>query len=416
MLLSYKECISYITAKNKFAVKLGLERMREFCELLGNPQDFLRCIHIAGTNGKGSTSLMIANALQHAGYKVGRLISPSVYEFNERISINNTPIPENRLAEIVSKIALLDNGVSEFEFVTALAFLYFAEENCDFVVLEVGLGGRLDATNIIQKPELCVITAIGYDHMEYLGETLTKITHEKCGIIKEGCRVVVYPEQLAEALVIIKDTSLSLNAEIISVSAGSVLSSSMEGSIFIHDDTEYTISLLGDHQVLNASTAITALNSLSGADITYESLQHALTHSQLPARFEIISKRPYIILDGAHNYGGITALYSSLSQYFHDKKITIIMGMLSTKEYEKCVPELAKLANCFIATKPDTFNALEPSVLQSIAKKYCSKTFVFDNPCDAISFSLDSASSEVICICGSLYLMDGIPNFVKTCL
>ena len=397
--MNFNEAIEYINSKNVYGSILGLERVRSLCSFFGNPQNKLKFIHIAGTNGKGSTAAFISNILASAGYTVGRYISPAVHDFSERITINNIPISHAALAELTAKAALFPDDITEFELVAAIAFQYFLEQKCDYVVLEVGLGGRFDATNIIPSPEIAVITSISIDHTEQLGDTISKIAYEKCGIIKPGARVVVYPHQTAEALRVIKsaDPNFTLCAP------ARLLETSINGTKFEHEGKTYELSMLGEHQIQNAATAITAMRGIS-----YEHIYNGLKNTRFPARFECLRRNPYVIIDGAHNHGGAVALSAALQKYFPGNR-TIVMGMLADKEYEKCVSEIAPLATHFIATQPQNPRALDAAILGNVASRYCTDVSIIPNRDEAVHLALNH---ENICICGSLYLL----NNIETCL
>ena len=397
--MNYNQAIEYIDSKNTFGSILGLERMRGLCAFLGNPQEKLKFIHTAGTNGKGSTAAFISNILASAGYTVGRYISPSVHDFSERITINNIPISHESLARITTHAALYPDIITEFELVTAISFQYFHEQKCDYVVLEVGLGGRFDATNIIPTPEIAIITSIGIDHTEYLGDTLEKIAYEKCGIIKTGTRVVVYPNQPQEILEVIQ--SLAPGFELCSPSR--LIETSLDGTKFEHDGKEYELTMLGEHQIQNAAVAITAMRGIAN-----EHIYNGLKNTRFPARFEVLKKDPYVVIDGAHNHSGAIALSQALLKYFPGNR-TIVMGMLKDKEYEKCIAEIAPLATNFIATQPHNSRALAASILGDIASRYCPNVSIVSNRDEAVHLAL---KYENICICGSLYLLKNI----ETCL
>ena len=409
-MLSFEECLGYIEAKDKFSVELGLERVSALCDSLGNPQDSLKCIHIAGTNGKGSTSLLIANALTYAGYKVGKYISPAVYEFNERISIDGTTISDESLRQCANAVIAMDNGVSEFELVTAIAFYYFALEKCDYVVIEVGMGGRLDATNIIKNPIASVITLIDYDHTEYLGDTIEQIATEKCGIIKENSRVISYPAQNPSALSIISAFCGKNNTPLHIAKKPEIISSSIDHTEFSYNDENYKLQLHGLHQPQNAATAICTLQNLP-IGIPNIAIRSALENSQMPARFEILQKNPYVILDGAHNTNGVFALCESIKEYF-PQKVTMICGMLKDKNYAECARMLAPLCNLFIATTPESPRALSPDILCKEAELYCNNCVAIPDKNAAVKYALSHNKSDAIIICGSLYLMRDMPKTV----
>lgn len=293
--MTYEQAVDYIHSLLVFGIKPGLERLNVLLEKLENPQDNLKFIHIAGTNGKGSTSTMISNALISANYKTGLFTSPYVFDFCERIRINDINIPKQDLADVVSRVKpiideLSENGlvITEFEAITAVALLYFSEQKCDYAVMEVGLGGRFDATNVIKKPEVAVITSISKDHTNILGDTIEKIAFEKCGIIKDGTSVVTTSLQDNEALTVIEKTVKEKNANLTVADFDNVeiLSEGKNGTDFVYKDKRYFVSLDGRHQVENAIGVIEALNKIE--KVEYEDIVYSLKHTVMHGRMEQI--------------------------------------------------------------------------------------------------------------------------------
>jgi len=410
--MNYEQAITFIHDRLKFGTKLGLESTEELLRRLGSPHKKLKFIHVAGTNGKGSTSAFIANILMANGHKTGMYISPFVHQFNERIQVNNIQISDEALAYHTNQVAsVIDDTLqpTEFEVVTAIGLLYFMAQGCEYVVLEVGLGGRFDSTNVIPPPLISVITSISIDHTEFLGNTIEQIAFEKCGIIKSGSKAVVaYADNPQGAINVITKTANEKNVPLKFGDKNelSIISSDISGTQFTYKSAKYEISLLGTHQVYNAVTAITVANCL---DISETAIKNGLNNTKFGGRFEVIGKNPLIIIDGAHNFSGVIALKNALETYFSDKKITLVMGMLKDKEYEKCVAELAPLADMFIATQPENPRALSCFDLEICAKKYVSNTNAFENKIDAVNYALEHTNkNDVICICGSLYLIGGI--------
>src|SRR5690554_1191385 len=328
--MNYHEALSFIHNTNKFGMKLGLENMKNLLNILGDPQNHLKYIHIAGTNGKGSTSALLHSILKEQGYRVGLFISPYLEEFTERIQINGVHIKKDELADLARKVktaieTMVSKGLqhpTEFEIVTAIGLMYFHLKKVDIVVLEVGLGGRLDSTNIIPSSEVSIITAIGKDHIKQLGNSLGKIAAEKAGIIKKNGRVVIYP-QIPEAEEVIKDVALKNNAEVYFVEKErvSILESSLEGQVFSYKGEELVmpkveIKLLGRHQIYNAATILKVIEVLNQRNfkITQRAITMGFKNTCWPGRFEIISKKPLIILDGAHNEQGAEAFYKTIKE------------------------------------------------------------------------------------------------------
>ncbi len=410
--MNYEQAINFIHDRLKFGSKLGLSATEELLRRLGSPHKKLKFIHIAGTNGKGSTSAFIANILMANGHKTGMYIAPFVHRFNERIQVNNMQIPNDDLAMHTETVAsVIDDTLqpTEFEVVTAIGLLHFLAQECDYVVLEVGLGGRFDSTNVIPPPLVSVITSISIDHTEFLGDTIEQIAFEKCGIIKSGSTAVaVYPDNPQSAIDVITKTANEKNVPVIFGDKNqiSIIAHDIEGTHFTYKGTEYEISLLGTHQVYNAVTAITAVNCFN---IPETAIKNGLKNTKFSGRFEVISKNPLIIIDGAHNLSGVLALKNALETYFSDKKITLVMGMLKDKEYEKCVAEIATLADTFIATQPENPRALSSFDLETLATKYVDNTKSFTDKMDAVNYAIKHTDkNDVICICGSLYLIGGI--------
>ena len=268
--MNYNDALDFIHTASKFGSKLGLQNIKTLMERLGNPQDSLRFVHIAGTNGKGTVTKTISEILKHEGYKVGMYTSPFIYRFNERIMVDGDEIDDVSLAEICTIVKekcddMVRDGFThptEFEIVTAIGFMYFAKKECDVVVLEVGLGGRLDATNVIKNPLACIITFIDYDHMEYLGNSLSEIAFEKCGILKEGVPVISYPCQCEEALNVIKERTEEMSGKLYVAEKPEILKHGLYGSEFLYKGEKYTTKLIGEHMVFNISTAIECMQTL----------------------------------------------------------------------------------------------------------------------------------------------------------
>ncbi|MDR0405988.1 MAG: bifunctional folylpolyglutamate synthase/dihydrofolate synthase [Clostridiales bacterium] len=408
--MTYQQALDFIHSRLRFGSKLGLDTTKTLLRRLGDPHKKLKFIHVAGTNGKGSTSAYLANILMANGYKTGMYISPFVHSFTERIQINGRQIPQADLARHTAAVAaVIDDGFypTEFEIVTAIGFLHFLSEGCDFVVLEVGLGGRFDATNVIPPPLVAVITSISIDHTELLGDTVARIAFEKCGIIKTGSAVAVYPDNPQEALEVIHNTARTKGA---SVTVGDkdavrVLRSAISGTLFSYKGERSETAMLGRHQVYNAVTAITAAERL-GLGLR---LQEGIQNTRFGGRLEIVRHNPLTLIDGAHNYSGVLALKNALEVYFPRRNIILVMGMLRDKEYERCVCEIAPLASLFIATEPDNPRALPATELESVAKQRVSATRAFARRQDAVDYALNRAGAEdIVCVCGSLYLIGNL--------
>lgn len=396
--MNYEQALEYIHTRNMHTRKDGLNNITALCDKLGNPQNRLKFIHIAGTNGKGSVAAYISSTLKAAGYRTGTCISPFVTVFNERIQINGSYISDSDLALYTQRVADAGVPVTEFEFITALAFLYFADKRCDYVVLEAGMGGRFDATNIIKSPGAAVITLIDFDHTAYLGAELSEIAWHKCGIIKKGCKVFTLCGQHPQAEEQIKKTCAEQDAELIMAGSAQAAEFLPDKTRFSYGGTDFEITMQGDFQPQNAALAIEVLRGI-GIEDRY--IKEGLKRADMSCRFQIVRKDPYLIFDGAHNPSGCDALARSLEKY-RIRKPTVIFGMSDDKEYKKCIKILAPLAGMFIATGFENPRAAKPDLLKKEAEKYCPDTGCASDINRA--FALASSNSDIV-VCGSLYLV-----------
>ncbi len=423
--MNYDDVMNFIDNSKKFGSKLELTRIKKLCELLGNPQDSLKCIHIAGTNGKGSTSVFINNILLDAGYKVGLYTSPFIYEFNERIQINNVPIDDISLTDVMTKVAqnvdvMLKQGYehpTEFELITAAAFLYFADNKCDYVVLEVGLGGIYDATNIINYSVLSVITSISLDHTDYLGNTIGDVAKNKCGIIKENCPVLTYMYQHPEAVDVIEKTAKEKNTELKIANDDSfeILKCDLSGNEFLYKASRYETTLVGKYQIYNAITAINAAEMLidKGLVISLKNIKNGLKASKWYARFEILRSRPTVILDGSHNFDGMSAFVETAKEVIKGSTICVF-GMLKDKDYDMCLKKLSEITDTVIITEVDNPRKATAEILSQSAKKYIKNVYTEKDNKKAIALALDMANkADTVIALGSLYMMKGIKESIK---
>ncbi len=420
--MDYTQAINFIHSTSNFFCKPGLERITELCALLGNPQDKLKFVHVAGTNGKGSFCAMLSNILIKAGFKVGTFTSPYILNFGERICINGKMIANNDLAEICTKIKPLAEKMSdsptEFEVITAIAFYYFYKNNCDIVVLECGLGGKFDATNIIKSPCLSVITGVDFDHENFLGNTIEKIAVEKAGIIKEDTPCL-WCGKNKTAQDIIESTALSKNSKLITPCYNSIniKNLSLETTKFDYKDyKDITLSLLGEYQTRNAANAIEAaqyLNSI-GYPITEKNIKNGLNSTVWRARFEVLSKDPLIIFDGSHNPQGISAALSSIKTYFGNKKVNILMGVMADKDYTFMANALSQAVNNVYCVTPNNPRALKSKDLADIFKNLNIPALAFDTIKTAFNTAVkESAKRNTPLIClGSLYMYSEIYNIL----
>lgn len=421
--MTYEEALDRIHSFQKFGSRLGLDRMTRLMELLGNPQDTMKVIHIAGTNGKGSVCRYIYSVLQENGYKAGLYTSPYLERFTERMEFNGQEISKEDLAKYTDRILktvdqMLAEGMespTEFELITAIAFLYFAEQDIDFLVLEVGLGGTGDSTNMVKTPAVSVITSISYDHMEYLGDTLEKIAAEKAGIIKPGVPVIYNVNDEGAAGVISRAAdSKGCRKYDVQIMERKVIERTINGYTFdvVIDGMEYkalTLSMIGDHQIGNAICALTALEVLQREKLI--SLQKDLLYSgfrkaKQTGRFEIMQKDPFVIIDGAHNEAGADALRIVLAEHFADCRILLVTGMLADKKIDKLLDGFEAITNDFIATEPDNPRKLSASDLCAQILGRGKNCTVIEDPEEACRYADSIASSyDVILFAGSLYLI-----------
>lgn len=419
--MDYEQALRYLHSRNRFAKKAGLSNIRALMERLGNPQDRLRFVHVAGTNGKGSVTTMTSSVLTAAGYRTGKYISPYVLDFRERIQIDGKMIPKEALCRCTERVKreadLLDaegRGPIEFEAVTAAALLYFAEQNCDVVVLEVGLGGRFDATNVIKTPLVSVITSIGLDHTDILGGTVEKIAAEKCGIIKRGGVTVSAPGQDPAALGVIFERCAEMENPLVigNLTAAEVLEHGLSGSRVRYDGAEYRIPLPGAHQVQNAVTALETVRVLRerrGFTIEPAAVRRGIETVRFPARMELFSKEPPVLLDGAHNPPSIRAAAAVLREFAAGRPVTLLAGMLEDKAAAEAMETLAPLCRRVFAAAPNTPRALSAERLAAFAAPWCGEV----RACESVSEALDAALSALeedgfLLICGSLYLASDI--------
>ncbi len=417
--MNYEEAVEYIHAFLRFGMRLGLGRMAKFLSYLGNPQDKLKFIHIAGTNGKGSTTAMTARVLEYAGYKTGMYISPYVIEFRERMQINGEMIPKEKLVEYVERVKVIVDKMkadgecpTEFEVVTAIALCWFADSGCDIVCFEVGLGGRFDATNVISSPLMSVICSISFDHVDILGDTIEKIAEEKCGIIKPGCDVISYPLQDKKALEVIKKYAAQNSSKLIigDYSAVKVIKDSFFNKVIEYKGFTLTLGLPGEHQTANTVNVMEILLNLrsKGYNIPDEAIINGITDTRFPARLEKLSDKPLVVLDGAHNPSGINALSESIDK-LGDIPITLVIGMLSDKDYNSSMKILAPKCKRIFTLTPPSPRALSGDELKAVALKYCNDAESFgDDIQGAVYAAIEAAMAEngAVIMCGSLYLAE----------
>lgn len=420
--MNYTEAMNYITEKNQLGSVLGLERIRELLTRLGEPQNQCKVVHIAGTNGKGSILACMDAILQDAGYQVGRYISPTVFCYLERFQINGHFMEEAVFADYLSRIRLVVEemeqdgiiGITAFEMETALAFLYFQEQPVDLVLLETGMGGRLDATNVVAHPLCTILAAISLDHMKLLGDTIKAIAYEKAGILRDDVPCVVYPEN-EEAMSVIETQCRLHNVEPIlpDLAQLTIINEDLNYEIFNYKNVKYELGLLGKHQIYNALTAIEALNVIKDKlkyDLNNVNIQNGLHNAVWRGRFEILERSPYVIRDGAHNMEAARCLYEQITKHFTNRRIIYIIGILKDKEYDAMLSLLIPLASrVYVITVPDNSRALPAEELASVVRKYCQDVILAESPEQAYGLAREAAAPEdVIIAFGSLYYIGRI--------
>ena len=418
--MTYQQALDYISAIGSRAGKPGLGRIETLMAGLGNVQDGLKFVHLAGTNGKGSTSCMLASVLQKAGYKTGLFVSPYIIRFNERMQINGRHIPDEKLAEIVARIKPIADameGCTEFELITAAAFVWFAEENCDIVVLETGLGGRLDATNIIKSNECAIITNIGIDHTDYLGNTIEDIAYEKACILKDGCPVVAYASEQG-AMDVLTAYAMEHNnpMTVADFDAIESVSADLTGQSFRYKGSgAYSINLLGPHQLKNAAVVLETVETLRkrGWRIPHENVREGLRVARWPARFELLHSSPIVFVDGAHNMQGVESLRASVEQYLGDKRIVCLTGVLADKDWQRMMEVLEGFADHFITVTPDSPRALTAEALAGYLSQRGKWAWAAESVQEGMDMAIARAleTDSVIVACGSLYMAGEIRTY-----
>jgi dihydrofolate synthase / folylpolyglutamate synthase len=429
--MDYKESVDYIFGHTNYEIiprvphvqaNYDLRRIFVALELLDNPHLKTKSLHITGTNGKGSTSAMLASALTANGYKTGLYTSPHLHTMRERFVIDGVIISEKELAEIASLIQPCIETVNReavygiltvFEILTILAFVYFARHKCDFQVMEVGMGGTFDATNVIQ-PEVCILTSISYDHTEVLGDTLTKIAGEKCGIIKPGSIVISQPQN-EEVMKVIKSTCLEKSVPLIEVGKDVVpkplCHDYKHQELWVEGRFEnYKVSspLLGQYQLNNTAAAVAALEVLveKGYQLSKDAIEKGLGKVVFPGRMQIVNLNPLIVVDGGHNPGAAHSLKESLLQYFEPVNSILVIGVSGDKDIPGIVKELAPIFNKVIVTRADNPRSIKPEVLFTEFAKYGIQSQITPNIATALNEAKNLASQDdLICVTGSLFVV-----------
>ncbi len=432
--MTYEEAREFIEQSNQYGSKLGLASVTELLSRLDNPQDKVKVIHVAGTNGKGSTTAYIASILATEGYKVGRYISPAVFTYRERIQISvretgkkayvTEYISKQGVSDAISDIktvcdAMIEDGwphPTSFELETAMAFLYFTRLEVDFAVVEVGLGGRLDATNVMKKPICSVFTSISMDHMQYLGDTLASIAREKAGIIKSSVPIITCNKN-PEIIQVLKEAAEVNDAPMILVDTeeARTIQFTPGETIFEYHGQEYETALLGRHQITNAVLALTVIEVMlqQGYTISRTSILDGIRSTRWSGRFEIIEQRPYFIIDGAHNEDAALRLAETVREYFTDGRVIYIMGVFADKDYRKILSLTAPHADMIITLTPNNSRALSSAELSLEAQKYCPAVFDAKTAEQAVRLAYEvSGEEDVIIAFGSLSFLGEIKRRV----
>lgn len=413
--MNYEEAINYIEGRAIFGSRPGFERINALLDALDHPEREIKYVHIAGTNGKGSVCTTTANILSSAGYKTGLFTSPFVSDFRERIMLDGEFIPKEalvkfceRVKEITDKLDSEDNSPTEFEVITAIAFLFYKSVQCDIVVLEVGLGGLLDSTNVIDTPLVSAIVSLSFDHMGVLGNTIEEIAAQKAGIIKENGITISAPHQPIGALKVLEDTAKEKHNKFIVADPSSIteLHQDINGNLIKVNKNEILLKLLGPHQIDNLSVTLAIIDALKaqGFDISESAIKQGIEKTTIPARVEVISNDPLVILDGGHNEDGAHALANTIKQYIK-KDITLVIGVMADKEVDAVLGHLAPLAKRVVTTTPSNPRAMSADDLAAKANAFCKEIMAENDPCKAFDLARSlTGADEALIVCGSLYL------------
>jgi dihydrofolate synthase/folylpolyglutamate synthase len=418
---AYDDCLKRMFALRRFGIKLGLETIDSILDGLGHPQQRYRCVHVAGTNGKGSVAAMLAAILANAGYRTGLYTSPHLVRFNERIRVDGAAISDPDVVaayEAVCQVHPSSREPTFFEFTTAMALYEFGRRNVQWAVIETGMGGRMDATNVV-RPEASVITNISLEHREYLGPTIRAIASEKAGIIKPGVPVVTGVNQ-AEAVAVIRDLAGARNAPVYRLGRDFRVRRKASGGFNYEGVRErwpdLQIPLAGDHQFGNAALALAACEMLGSASgsLTHETIRSGLAKTNWPGRMECVSRRPYILIDGAHNLIAARRLADYLSADLKDRRIVLVVGILSDKPYRAMLRALVPLCARVVVTRPAIDRGLPPETLLAEVKRMTDRVQVIPDVGRAVAQAVETAAPEdAVCIAGSLYVVGEAKEALK---
>ncbi len=420
--MTYADVLQFIESTEKFGIKPGLDATRRLLAKLGNPQNDLSVVHIAGTNGKGSTASFIKSMLMQEGYRVGLYTSPSLFALEERIQINGQMIDQDAFINVAGCVKaaceeLVDEGHdpnTEFEIFTAMAFLHFSRKAVDFVILEVGLGGRLDATNVVDKPLVSVITPIALDHVNILGDSVGKVAFEKGGIIKREVPVVIHPQEY-DAAQVLQEIAGKLGSDLIvaPVDMVDVKSISLEGTVFEFGARSFKLGMIGAHQARNAVVAMTVVETLRreyGVGISEEAIEKGLEVTKWPCRLEVLDLNIKTILDGAHNPHGAHALCASLDKIIDkDKSVKVLIGMLADKDVDEVLEIMQPYLKHVVVTEPQSDRRIEAGLLAEKIGVYSEDVQVEKTPIEAYHRVISAAApDDIVLIFGSFYLVGHI--------
>ncbi len=421
-ILKYEDFLIKISGLNKYGMKPGLSRIKKLLKMMGNPEKKLKFIHVAGTNGKGSVCNMLANILTECGYKTGLYTSPSVSDYRERIKINGCMISNRDFSNLSNSMFKFSNyfqndNFTEFEFTTALAFQYFYENNCDIVVLETGMGGKFDATNVIEAPICSVITGISIDHTNFLGENILQIAKEKLGIVKENSNLVMGDSQEDEIYSLARKICDELNTNFLIADDKSIKDFKPFGfnkSFFKYENSSVELGLLGEHQRHNVSVVFSVLKIIKNYfEIPKEKIFNALKKTKVPYRLEVLKLNPLVILDASHNVESIKALAQFIESNLKNRSITAVSSMFRDKDIEGCFKIIGKYFNSVVAVKSKNPRAVNEKELENIIKKYNKNTCSYENLENGLKYALSKLNSkDVLIVFGTFSIMDESKKFI----
>lgn len=412
--MNYEQAIYYIEQTDTPRQRYGLEKLKQALHRMGDPQEKVPYVHIAGTNGKGSTASMLSSVLNHAGLRCGLYTSPHLQRYNERFQIAGEPISDEQLIQSVQRVQQVCEQLGGtpivFEVLTLMAFELFARLDCQIAVLEVGIGGRLDSTNCIPSPQAAVVTQLGLDHTETLGDTIEQIAWQKGGIAKPGSRLVMAAQQ-EEAMEVVRQICRQEDCAfcVADPKRMQLLSSTLKGQRVLDEHFgELLIPLAGGHQIKNAANVLCTVEQLvqRGWEIPTEAVRDGLAAAKWSARFELLDESPYFILDGGHNPQCVQAAMDALEQFFPGKKAVILTGMMQDKDTEQMLEQMAEHAACFVCLHPDSPRALSAEQLaQQVKERFGLPAFCCESIAQGVALAREKAGSDgLVCALGSLYL------------